>query len=158
MIATGAGRRELDFLTDRLISLLDRILAALEGLDDRGLNWRPTPEGTNSLYVIVTHTLGNAEENILEMLCGERVGRDRDAEFAAGGESAVELHERWQSLRERLRSCLAGLTPADMGREFEHPRRGVMTGREVMLITISHAAEHIGEAELTLNLYKAPPA
>ena len=154
MVVTESERRELNFLTDSLLLRLDRIVACLEGLDDRGLNWRPTPEGTNSLSVIVMHTLGNAEENVLEMLCGEPVGRDRDAEFAASGESEAELQERWRSLRERLQSCLAGLAPEDMGREFEHTRRGVMTGREVMLITISHAAEHIGEAELTLNLYR----
>ncbi len=48
-----------------IASSLDRLVGCLDGLDAEALNWCPPAPGANSLYALATHTLGNAEENIL---------------------------------------------------------------------------------------------
>jgi len=74
------------------------LLQCLEGLDSVGLNWRPPAPQANSLYVLATHTLANAQQNILGVLCGQAVERDREAEFAVAGSTASALIEQWHAL------------------------------------------------------------
>src|SRR3954454_10337579 len=87
-------------------SSLDRLVACLDGLSADDLNWRPPAPEANSLYALAVHTLGNAEENILETLAGQVVGRDREAEFTAQGASSEVVAARWRALRERLARAL----------------------------------------------------
>src|SRR5262249_2140129 len=65
------------------------LVALLEGLSDKELNWRPPAPGTNSLYVLAYHTLANAGENVLGVLCGQLVERNRSSEFVAAGVSST---------------------------------------------------------------------
>lgn len=138
-----------------IASSLDRLVACLDGLDADSLNWRPAAAETNSLYALTTHTLGNAEENILEVLCGRAVGRDRAGEFAAHGTAPALVGVRWQDLRARLADALTQLPPDRLEATYPHPRRGVVTGREILIVVARHAAEHLGQAELTRDLLHA---
>jgi len=134
---------------------VDRLVECLEGLSEHELNWRPPAPNTNSLYAITMHVLGNTEENILGTLCGFPVERDRDSEFSASGASAAPARKRWQDLRERITVALANLPPDALGRARAHPRRGALTGRDVLIVVARHAAEHWGEAQLTRSLLNA---
>lgn len=138
-----------------IASSLDRLVACLDGFDAASLNWRPAATDANSLYALTIHTLGNAEENILEMLCGIPVGRDRAGEFAAHGDSSIGVAARWGDLRARLETALAQLPDDALDRVYQHPRRGTLTGREVLIVVARHAAEHLGQAELTRDLLRA---
>jgi hypothetical protein len=105
---------------------------------------------SNSLFVIASHVLGMVEESILTGLCdARRSERDRDAEFRAAGDSATPFLERWQALRPEISAALDSLSRADFERVRQHPRRGEMTGYELLTMTIAHANEHKGHAELT---------
>jgi hypothetical protein len=99
--------------------------------------------------------LGNAEENVLQTVCGQPVRRSRAAELGAHGVSWEPVRDRWHELRERMAVALAGLPPGDLDRERPHPRRGPLTGREVLIVVARHAAEHWGEAQLTRSLLRA---
>lgn len=134
-------------------SSIDRLVACLDGLNEDELNWRPLSDA-NSLFVLATHILGTAEENILGVLCGQQVDRQRQAEFATRGGSAEPIRLRWNELRERMSQGLVRLSPAKLDDEREHPRRGRQTGREVLIVVARHAAEHLGHAELTLDLLR----
>ena len=48
---------------------LHRLFAVLAPLSVDGLQWRPPAYGANSLATLATHTLVNAEENLLATLC-----------------------------------------------------------------------------------------
>lgn len=135
-----------------IASSLDRLVACLESLDAESLNWRPAAADTNSLYALVTHTLGNAEENILETLCGVPIGRDREGEFAAHGATPAYIVARWSDLRARLEDELAKLPADGLNHTYSHPRRGALSGREILIVVARHAAEHLGQAELTRDL------
>ena len=147
---------ELALYWRALTSSLDRLLATLDGLSEEQLNWRPPAPNTNSLYALATHTIGNVEENLLGVLAGQSVQRDRDAEFVASGASVAALRERWATLRGRVEAALANLPDGALDRDgYQHPRRGALSGRAVLLLVARHAAEHTGQAELTRDLLQA---
>jgi len=146
---------EIDTYRRYIFSSLDRLVGCLSDLDDRGLNWRPPAENANSLYTLAVHTLANAEENLLGVLCGQTMGRDREAEFAARGAAPRDVEERWRELRGCLARALAELPQTRLEEQIQHPRRGPVTGREVLLVVARHCAEHLGQAELTRDLLEA---
>jgi hypothetical protein len=150
--------REVASFQRFIFGTIDDLVQSLEGLSAAELNWRPTPPDTNSLYAIATHVLGNAEENVLRTVCGLPVVRSRAAELAAAGTTWEPLREHWRELRGRIEAALARLTDGDLDRERRHPRRGPLTGREVLLVVARHAAEHWGEAQLTKSLLRARAA
>lgn len=137
-----------------ITSSVDRLLACLDGLDEAALNWRPLPNA-NSLYVLATHMLGNIEETVWGLVCGQPVVRDRDAEFSATGHDAPLLQTRWQTLQTHIAHHLAQLPSSTLEQEHLHPRRGPLTGWAILLIVARHAAEHLAHAELTRDLLLA---
>jgi hypothetical protein len=82
------------------------------------------------------------------------VSRDREAEFQTASGDGAELARHWTSLRPRIESVLAGLDGEVLDRVHPHPRRGTTTGREVLIVVARHAAEHLGQAELTRDLLR----
>lgn len=138
-----------------IASSLDRLVACLTDLPEEALNWRPPAPEANSLYALAMHTLGNAEENLLETLGGQPVDRDRAREFAVRGVSSTAIADRWALLREEIRAQLAMLPAGALDTIYQHPRRGPVTGRELLIIVARHAAEHLGQAELTRDLLRA---
>ena len=142
---------------DSIAGTLDSLVGTLEGLSDAQLDWRPPAPDTNSLDVLVTHTLGNVNESVLEIFGGQQVHRDRDSEFRAqaSGNAAQQLKERWQQLRPLAEAVLAALTPEELHRSYSHPRRGQIGGYDVLLLVATHAAQHLGHAELTRDLLRA---
>ena len=135
-----------------ILNSLDRLMTCLAGMDAEQRNWQPPAPGANSVYVLAVHTLGNAEENILYTLCDQPGTRNREQEFAAHTQSIVALQEHWHELRQRLQAAMLGLAAVDLARTVRHPRRGALTGREVLLVVARHAAEHLGQAELTRDM------
>ncbi len=134
---------------------IDALVALLDGRSAEELNWRPAAPEVNSIYVLATHTIANARQGLLVVLCGGADDRDRDAEFRAAGDSTEPIEQRWHDLRDELRASLGALPPARLGESLTHPRQGEMTGRQVLLLVATHAAEHLGQAELTRDLLAA---
>jgi len=134
---------------------IDRLVEILDGLSEAELNWRPPARETNSLFVLATHTIANAEENILATLCGESVRRERSAEFQAQGTTAEPLRQHWASLRKRIEAALPDLPSGALITLRQHPRSGPLTGRDILIVVARHAAEHLGQAELTRDLMRA---
>ena len=155
--AAPAQRAELDSFRRFIFNTVDQLVGALEGLSERELNWRPAAPSTNSLCAIAVHVMGNAEENILGTVCGRTVTRRRQLEFEATAVSAAPVRERWRALRTQIEAALAALPAGELDRERLHPRRGPLTGRDVLIVVARHAAEHWGEAQLTLSLMRATP-
>ena len=131
---------------------IDRIMATLEDRSVDELNWRPPAPETNSIHVLAVHVVGNARENILQFLCGQDVGRDRESEFkVVADETNSPLHD-WPAQKVELETALRSVTSDRMNAVVEHTRRGPRSGRELLLIVATHANEHAGHAELTRDL------
>lgn len=129
-----------------------QIMGALDGLDAEELNWRPPGPETNSLFVLATHIVGAIDETLLGVLCGQPYSRDRDSEFVASDATAGAPVARWERLRAELAERLAALSDEELAEPRRHPRRGEMSGRDLLIMIVQHAAEHAGHAELTRQL------
>ncbi len=138
-----------------IASSLDRLVEVTSSIDHEGLHWRPPARQANSVAILVRHTLGNAEENLLGALAGQAIERDRDDEFATTELSSEELVERWRRLRSRSQTSLAALDTSALTQHRAHPRRGSVTGQEILIVAARHAAEHLGQAELSRDLWLA---
>ena len=153
MIESKIHNKEIEAFWAFIARSVDSIVSCLDGLDEEDLNWRPPTENANSLYVLPTHMMGNMEEVILGILCGQSVGnRQREHEFQVVGNSSEPIKQRWKELRKKITSTLAQLPPDALDREYIHPRRGKVTGRAILIIVATHAAEHNGQAKLTRDL------
>lgn len=148
-------RTLLQDFSNKTVEMVERILTCTEGLDEAGINWKPDAPETNSIYVLATHTMGNVRQNTLAVLGGQEDQRDRDAEFVASGDSAADLQRQWAELKPQVEDTLGRLGVADLERVHAHPRRGTITGQQVLMLMATHAAEHAGQAELTRDLWKA---
>jgi uncharacterized damage-inducible protein DinB len=143
--------KEIESLWGYIRRSVDRLLSCLDGLEEDDLNWRPL-ESANSLYVLAVHMIANVEANILGVLCSQNIIRHREEEFRARGSSVEPVRQRWLDVQERISSCLGKLSSADLDKEYEHARRGKITGRDLLITIARHAAEHVGHAELTRDL------
>jgi hypothetical protein len=133
---------------------VEHLFKTLEGLDTEGLNWRPPVKGANSLYVLTAHVLANIERNVLHHFGGRAYDWWREEEFAAAGESADELREQWARLVTELVAVLEGATPEDLDALREHPNMGQVQGRAVLMRAVTHAREHLGQAQLTRDWWE----
>jgi uncharacterized damage-inducible protein DinB len=145
---------EIELYWDLVADSVDRILASMEGLSGADLNRRPV-SNASSLYVLAVHTMGNIEHNILRQLCGGPGERDRDAEFAAEGESVEPLTAHWADLQARINAALSTLPAGALQGRYVYGRYGEVSGPKLLLLVARHAAEHCGHAELTRDVLRA---
>ena len=142
---------EIDLFWRRIVRGIEAIIACLNEAPAEDWNWKPV-ENASSLYALAVHTIGATEEHIVEGICGHRVGRDREAEFASVGASAPPIHALWKESQKRIVAALAELADGALDMECNDPRLGKLSAREILLITAQHCGEHRGHAELTLQL------
>lgn len=145
---------EIEVLWRHIVRLQEHLISCLDGLDKDDINWHPL-ENTNSLYVLATHIMSNMKETILATLCGQTMSkRQREDDFKVVGTSVEPVWQDWNELKKRIDSSLALLQPDALDKEYMHPRRGKITGREILVVVTKHASEHFGQAELTLDLLR----
>lgn len=141
--------------TAAILRSLDRINAACQGMEPGALAWRPNVPNANSLGMIATHSIGNAEDRVLGIAFQQPLApRDRAAEFEAPLQSARAIAARLDDVRRRVEGVAADYR-VRLTDERDHPERGRVSVLEVLLHAARHAAEHAGEAELTRRLWEA---
>jgi hypothetical protein len=144
---------EADAFKRYISGSLARTVGCLGGLSEPEIDWRPAA-GASSLRDLAVHSIANAEENVIGVGAGAPIGRARDAEFSSGM-SVDAIRARLGDVLGRIGSCLDTFTADDLDAVREHPRRGRLPCREVLLVAARHAAEHMGQAELTRDLVLA---
>ena len=112
--------REIDLYWHKIRNTLDELVGCLDGLDSDSLNWKPLDDA-NSLYALAIHTMYNPRHNLLNVLCGLPVTRDRDAEFMVRGDSAVEIEARWVEIKDQNSDATKELPPTELDRERDYP-------------------------------------
>lgn len=150
---------ELDLYLTQLKALLAELCEKIGGLSEAQLNWRPPVAEGNSIFVIATHTLGNAEGWVLGIACRQPIERDRPAEFRAAGASAAPIVAKAGELARRIDEALAGLSDAMLGETRQAPAQlfgagepRTVTVREALMHVVHHAAIHIGHIQITRDL------
>jgi len=157
--AAENGGGELGLYAAQLQQALDKLCERVEGLSSAQLNWKPPAPEANSIYVIATHTLGNAESWVLGIACGQPIERDRPAEFRAAGESARPIVEKARELGTRIDAALRALPEGTLGETRQAPpylwgagEARTVTVREALMHVVHHAANHLGHIDVTRDL------
>jgi uncharacterized damage-inducible protein DinB len=135
-------------------------VACLDGLTEAQVNWRPSFAEGNSAYALAAHTLGNARAWVLGIACGQKMRRDRPAEFAATGADTERLCDEFASLTTQIADALGEMTQEQLERHFVPPQElwgggnpaHEITPRYALLHVIEHASLHLGHLELTRDL------
>ena len=86
---------------------------AVRKLNDERANWHPLPEGTNSIYVILSHVIDADNFWVRQVINGEVIRRDREAEFRATG-NLPELLTRWEEAWTEKEAILGKLNHAQL--------------------------------------------
>ncbi|MBI2831179.1 MAG: DUF664 domain-containing protein, partial [Chloroflexi bacterium] len=141
--------------------LRKQVHTAVQGLNDEAANWHPLPEGTNSIYGIISHLIGGESYWVRQVIAGETLQRDREAELHATG-SLSELLERWDKAGKDSAAILGNLTLKELGEtrspSIHRPEWGDITVRWCILHVISHLSLHVGHIQLTRQLWEQRPS
>ena len=129
-----------------------RIREIVTDLDAEALDWSPGPE-TNSISVLVVHTLGS-EAEVLRTVRGLTSDRDRDAEFVGRPATAADLLARLDAADALLDEHASAITAGDLESMRERPTREPRLGRYWLFSNYGHAREHLAHMQLTRQLYE----
>lgn len=140
---------------------LDGMCAIVRELGDDLANRKPSLEGANSPFALLTHCVGVLDYWSGHLVAGRPSTRDRAAEFAATGPVAALLSEVEAArarLAEDLHSAefdapLRSSPPAD----FKGPDRQLTRGAALMHV-FEELAQHHGQMELTRDVILAETA
>ncbi|MGE5139872.1 MAG: DinB family protein [Rudaea sp.] len=144
---------EIETYLARLTGLRSEVWETLEDLDTAALNWTPLPEGTNSLLVLATHSLGAEHGWIAEVVGREPKTRIRANEFRARGSGLEQLRERFEATARESERILSGLNESDLNETREGTSGETVTVRWAIIHVIEHYAEHLGQMSLTRQLW-----
>ncbi|MDP2969951.1 MAG: DinB family protein [Deltaproteobacteria bacterium] len=101
-----------------LNDLRNQVKNLLEKFPDEALDWRPIEgEGdpaTNSATILVTHLAGSESIWIKEVIGGQPIHRNRDAEFITKGVAMAELKRRLEGGDQNTEAILSSLTSAQL--------------------------------------------
>jgi hypothetical protein len=126
--------------------------AQVEVLDDQALAWVPV-SGANSISTMLVHTLGS-EREVLRIVHGLPSDRDRPSEFTRPATSAAYLLNQLADADALLTELGEQITPADLAAVRERGEREPQTGIRWLVSNVAHAREHLGQVELTRQLYE----
>jgi len=147
-------------LTATIVSLYgqvhDELRNEVSGLDRAALSWTPGPD-TNSISTIVVHLLGS-ETEVLQVVRGLPVDRDRASEFSVRVEDPEELLRRIEATDRLLRESGPQITDEDLATLRVRPSaitdRSPRTGWFWLLNSYGHAREHLAHLQLTKQLLR----
>ncbi len=147
----GSGARTVaDTIGMLFHAVHDGMRDQVRGMDEGTLNWRPLPLA-NSIAILVVHSLGS-EREMIRAVRSLTTERDREEEFKAEA-SAGDLLALLDRADRELDEHLADLTAEDLTEMRPRGDRPPRPGIEWLLSNYGHAREHLGQMELTKQLY-----
>jgi hypothetical protein len=137
---------------NNLEELRNDVVKTLDGLPTEALDWSPKP-GVNSITVLIVHLTGSQRFLFGEVIGGQDVHRDRDAEFLAKGIAPDALIQRLSDSLKYIEVVLEGLTLADLERKCMFRTREVTVGW-VIGHSLKHTATHLGHIQVMGDLWE----
>lgn len=139
-------------LLNNLQELHDDVAKTIEGLSPEALDWSPKA-GVNSITVLIVHLTGSQRFLFGEVIGGQDIHRDRDAEFLAKGLSPDELKQRLGDNLTYIADVMESLTLADLERKCMFRTREVTVGW-VIGHALKHTATHLGHIQVMRDLWE----
>ncbi|MFD3448351.1 DUF1572 family protein [Microbacteriaceae bacterium 4G12] len=131
-------------LKAKFIEIQNRMISAINQLNDDDLNWRLNLE-SNSIANLVIHISGNIHQRIEAGIEGKRDNRDREAEFSPGLiHTKEELLQIIQTSFSKLIDVISDLSHDDFLKP-QKVRNNQVTILDVIMQCASHFSEHLGQ-------------
>lgn len=137
-------------ISQQLESLHDDLFKAVEPLSDAEINWAH-PRLTNTVGILLRHVAGSERYWIREIVGGQPVRRNRDAEFVKDNPTKVPLIDNLRRAHAEVQDVLRSLTAADLAAVIEIPwdkQHRRVTKAWVILHSVEHTAYHLGQIQL----------
>lgn len=144
---------------ERLENLHGDLRQQIDGLSVEAMDWVPGVE-MNSIAVLLAHTLGSLRFWIGDIALDEPSGRIRESEFETRGVSSPEMQQRLDASLAYARGAVTRLSVEDLEKvapvvpEAYEP----VSVSWVLLHALEHAYLHLGQIQLTSQLWKARAA
>jgi uncharacterized damage-inducible protein DinB len=140
----------------RIEDLRNQISSLIFGLPEQALNWRPiegdNDHATNSLAVLTAHIAGAEHFWIAEVVGKRPETRNRESEFAAKANNAIELIRILDETALETRDVFSTLTESDLNDTRQARDRKVQV-RWCLLHVVDHTALHLGHMQITYQLW-----
>jgi uncharacterized damage-inducible protein DinB len=136
---------------DNLQELHDDIAKTIEGLPPEALDWSPKA-GVNSITVLIVHLTGSQRFHFGEVIGGQDIDRDRDAEFRAKELTPDELTRRLHDNIAYITGELDGLNLPDLERKCMFRTRETTVGW-VLGHSLKHTATHLGHIQVMRDMW-----
>ena len=128
------------------------MINAFQELPPAALDWSPVKD-MNSISVLIVHTVGAQRFLIGEIVAGDTLNRDRDAEFKVSGLDVAALKNHLNESFEYIRSVLNGLTADDLTSPRDFRGRDT-TVSWVLGHALKHTATHLGHIQVTRQFWE----
>lgn len=125
---------------------------ALDGASPEALNWRPTREETNSIYVIAAHMIG-VQRVMVSLSVKATIQRDRAEEFRASGDSAELLLGALSNAEREVTGWLEQVDQKSLSETRTYLNREITVARCLAMVA-RHLGEHAGHVGLTRQLWE----
>src|SRR6185436_7005222 len=136
---------------NNLQELHNDVVKTIEGLPLEALDWSPRAR-VNSITVLIVHLTASQRFLFGEVIGGQDIHRDRDAEFLAKGIAPDALIQRLNDNLQYIEVALEGLTLADLERKCMFRTREVTVGW-VIGHSLKHTATHLGHIQVMRDLW-----
>jgi uncharacterized damage-inducible protein DinB len=136
---------------NNLQELHDDISNIVRELPAEALDWSPK-EGVNPITVLVVHLTGSQRFLFGEVIGGQDVHRDRDAEFRAKGLASDELVKRLRDSIAAITDVLERLTVANLDTKCMFRTREVTVGW-ALGHALKHTATHLGHIHMMRDMW-----
>ncbi len=145
------------FLVDYLKNLEEihnEIRTAIKGLPQEALDWTAA-NNTNSLTVLVIHSIGAERYWIGDVIASDLSGRDRESEFTVRGLTEADLFQKLDEIESYSQRALENISLLELEQKRISPRNG----REVTVgwalgHALKHTALHAGHIQVTRQLWE----
>ncbi|MEO6197554.1 MAG: DinB family protein [Dehalococcoidia bacterium] len=140
---------------------LAELRAAVDGLPDEAVNWKPASDDTNSIAVLTIHNLNSTRSWISIAVGAPLPDRDCDLEFDARAENAAELLLLIDDIGSQILTLLDGAGDIDWA---ENRRTHLRPDPELpnyvpaaygILHAVEHFSQHVGHVTLTRQIWDA---
>lgn len=137
-------------ISQQLESLHNDIFKAVDSLGDAEINWAH-PRLSNTMGILLRHVAGSERYWIREVVGGQPVHRNRDAEFVKDHPTKAPLIDNLRRAHAEVQDVLRSLTASDLAAVIEIPwdtQRRSVTKIWVILHSVEHTAYHLGQIQL----------
>jgi len=143
---------------------IEELRAAVDGLPDEALNWKPAGEDTNSIAVLVTHVLHSTRSWISTAVGAPLPDRDRDSEFRVAAGRTSDLLALLDDFGARILALVNDAGDIDWSANRKAHMRpdpdlpDYVPASFALLHAIEHFGQHVAHVSLTRQLWDARSA